>query len=313
MNGKRLYKPPRLSANMPTFKTNCTRKTGNLVKSKDSNNWLFSSVSKDDKGAREMRHLDEPTEKIVIDNQNILIKCKNGWTKLSLANVKEEETWSGWDSYFKKAKQLKNLLTGHDAKNEHFVTAVDDNTGDMIIVHGNEIISCKDEDLTMAVIQRYTPQTSTFDVTWCLHSENKVINSTFKRADYDCVINYLGDVTECVYDAGPEAYDWKKFMKTQEIQGGDENDWRGAFSPLTDEEEDDDDEEDEDFSPSGDEESEEDEEEEEEVWDEDESETDESDDDSDLPLESDSSSDEDDIEGCLYSDDEGPSLKRRRL
>lgn len=298
---------------MPTFKTNCTRKTGTLVKSKDKDNWLFSSISKDDKGAREMRHLDEPSEKIIIDSQNILIKCKNGWTKLTLANVKEEETWSGWDSYFKSAKTLTNLLNGHDDKNNHFVTSIDENSGSMIYVYGNEITESTDEKLTMAVIQRYSPQTSTFDVTWCIQSENKIIQSTFKREDYDCVIAYLGDVTDHVYDAGPETYDWKKFIKTQEKDGGDENDWRGVFSPLTDEEEDDDDvEEDEDFNPDESEESSASEEEEEDIWDDDESETDESDE-SDLPLESDSSSDEDDIEGCDESEDEGPSLKRRRL
>ena len=52
---------------MPTFKTNYTRKTGTLVQHKDSNDYLFSSVAKDKEGAREMRHLDAPKEKIILE------------------------------------------------------------------------------------------------------------------------------------------------------------------------------------------------------------------------------------------------------
>tara|TARA_E500000331_G_C17207864_1_gene692213 strand:+ start:169 stop:1053 length:885 start_codon:yes stop_codon:yes gene_type:complete len=294
---------------MPTFKTNYTRKSGTLVQHDDSSDYLFSSISKDKEGAREMRHLDAPTEKIVLDSQNILIHCKNGWTKISLSNVKEDETWTGWDNYFKKAKLLKNSLMGYDDKNQKFVSAIDEEDGNMVIAFGNEIITTKDEDLTMAVIQRYNSSSTRFDVTWCVHSENRVITSTFEKSQYEDVLNYLAEVTEHVYDAGAESYDWKNFLKVQTKQGGDENDWIGTFAPLTDEEGEEEDE-DEDFSLSDEEEGEEEEEEEEEVaWD-NESETDEDSDDE-LLLESESESDEDDIEGC--EEEYEPVIKRRRL
>ena len=290
---------------MPTFKTNHTRKTGTLIKNNDSDDYLFSSVSKDKEGAKELRHLDSPKQKIILDNQNILICCKNGWTKISLSNVKEDETWSGWDNYFKNAKLLDSILMGYDDKNAKFVSAIDDETGNMIISFGNEIISCKDEDLTMAVIQRYNSSSTRFDVTWCLHNENKLITSTFDKKQYDSVLKYLSEITEHVYDAGAESYNWKNFIKVQNKQNGDEDDWRGVFAPLTEEEEEDDD--DEDFTP--DDEEEEEEEEEEDEWDDD-TETEESSEDE-LLLESDSETDEDDIEGC--EEEYEPRPKRRRL
>lgn len=294
---------------MPTFKTNHTRKTGTLIKNDDSNDYLFSSISKDKEGAKELRHLDSPKQKIILDNQNILIYCKNGWTKISLSNVKEDETWTGWDNYFKSAKLLKTVLMGYDDKNEKFVSAMDNETGNMIIAFGKEIISCKDENLTMAVIQRYNSSSSRFDVTWCLHSENKLITSTFDKNQYDNVLKHLFEITEHVYDAGAESYNWKNFIKVQNNQGGDENDWRGVFAPLTDEEEEEEEDVDKDFSPESEEEDTEEEEEEEDVWD-DEEETDESSEDE-LLLESDSETDEDDIEGC--EEEYEPRPKRRRL
>ena len=305
MNGNRLYKCLQSVYLMPTFKTNYTRKSGNIIKNKDSDDYLFTSISKDKEGAREMHHLDAPKEKIILDNQNILVHCKNGWTKISLSSVKEDETWTGWDNYFKKAKLIKNKFMGHDDKNQKFATAFDEENGKILITFGNEIINCDENGLTMSVIQRYRSSSTRFDVTWCIHSLNKVITTTFDKNQYDEVLNYLGEVTENIYDAGAESYDWKNFLKVQNKQGGDENDWIGTFAPLTDDEEVDDEEDDEDWNCE--EESEE-EEEEEDAWD-DASETEEDTDDE-LLLESESESDEDDIEGCCESDDEDYGSKR---
>ena len=130
---------------MPTFKTNKTKRSGELVQaSNNPNDYLFASVGKDKDGHKEIRHLDEASNKIIIDNQNILVKCKNGWTKLSVANVKEDEIWNGWNNYFKKATEFKTKVIGFDDKNEQFVSAFDEEKGVLIMALGNEIISIDD-------------------------------------------------------------------------------------------------------------------------------------------------------------------------
>ena len=301
---------------MPTFKTNKTKRSGTIVQAENNpNDYIFASVGKDKNGAHELRHLDGAKSKIIIDNQNILVQCKNGWTKLSVANVKEDETWNGWGNYFKKATEFTNKLIGYDDKNEQFVTAFNEETGEFICAYGSEILSVEDEDLTMAVIQRNSPGTARFDVSWAFHSENKVITSVFNKKDLDCVMAYLGDITDNVYDAGPDPYDWNRFLKVQAKDCGDENDWRGVFAPLTDDEEADDDD---DYVEED--ESEEEvvsSEEEEEEFDCDESETDE-DEETEFELTDASSVSSDDMEGAggFDSDSDGdfePSVKRRRL
>ena len=301
---------------MPTFKTNQTKKTGTLTQADNNkNDYIFASLTKDDEGAREMHLLNGAKKKIVLDNQNILIECVNGWTKLSVANVKEDETWTGWSSFFCDAKEMKCTLSGYDDKNNKFVTAYNEEDGKLIIASGNEIYDMIDEDLTMAVIQRNTPGTSRFDVSFAIHSEHKIVNATFNKDDYDCVLSYLQDITEDIYDNGPDPYDWKKFLRVQKKDGGSVEDWRGVFAPLTEsenEEADDDD----DWQEPSDEESEvEEEEEEEEEFGLSESETDESGE-SEFELESDSEVSSDDMEGGddYPSDDDFESpLKRRRV
>jgi len=300
---------------MPTFKTNKTKRSGTIVQAKNNpNDYLFASVGKDKNGVTELHHLDGAKSKIIIDNQNILVQCKNGWTKLSVANVKEDETWDGWSNYFKNAYEFDNKLVGYDDKNAQFVTAFNDETGEFIVAHGNEIMSLEDDDLTMAVIQRNSPGTSRFDVSWAFHGENKVVTSVFAKKELDCVMAYLSDITDNIYDAGPDPYDWKRFLTVQEKDGGLESDWRGVFEPLTDEENDEA-EDDEDYVE--DEESEEEvasESEEEEEFDCDESETDESE--TEYELTDASSVSSDDMEGAVGDDSDGdfqPSVKRKRL
>ena len=301
---------------MPTFKTNQTKKTGTLTQANNNkNDYIFASLTKDDEGGRELHLLNGAKKKVVLDNQNLLIECNNGWTKLSVANVKEDETWTGWSAYFSAAKELKCTVTGYDDKNNKFVTAYNEEDGKLIIASGNEIYDMIDEDLTMAVIQRNTPGTSRFDVSFAIHSEHKIVNATFNKDDYDCVLSYLQDITEDIYDNGPDPYDWKKFLRVQKKDGGSVEDWRGVFAPLTEsenEEADDDD----DWQEPSDEESEvEEEEEEEEEFGLSESETDESGE-SEFELESDSEVSSDDMEGGedYPSDDDFESpLKRRRV
>ena len=301
---------------MPTFKTNQTKKTGTLTQADNNkNDYIFASLTKDDDGAREMHLLNGAKKKIILDNQNILIQCINGWTKLSVANVKEDETWTGWKEYFTSAKEMQCTLTGYDDKNNKFVTAYNEEDGKLIIASGQEILELIDEDLTMAVIQRNTPGTSRFDVSFAIHSEHKVVNSTFNKTDYECVLSFLQDITEDIYDNGPDPYDWKKFLSVQKKDGGSVEDWRGVFAPLTEsenEEADDDD----DWQEPSDEESVVSEEEDEEEFGLSESETDESGE-SEFELESDSEVSSDDMEGGedYPSDDEfGESpLKRRRV
>ena len=301
---------------MPTFKTNQTKKTGTLTQADNhKNDYIFASLTNDDDGAREMHLLNGAKKKIILDNQNILIQCINGWTKLSVANVKEDETWTGWKEYFTSAKEMQSTLTGYDDKNNKFVTAYNEEDGKLIIASGQEILELIDEDLTMAVIQRNTPGTSRFDVSFAIHSEHKVVNSTFNKKDYECVLSFLQDITEDIYDNGPDPYDWKKFLSVQKKDGGSVEDWRGVFAPLTEsenEEADDDD----DWQEPSDEESVVSEEEDEEEFGLSESETDESGE-SEFELESDSEVSSDDMEGGedYPSDDEfGESpLKRRRV
>lgn len=302
---------------MPTFKTNQTKKTGTLTQADNNkNDYIFASLTKDDEGAREMHLLNGAKKKIVLDNQNILIECNNGWTKLSVANVKEDETWTGWKGYFSSAKEMECKLTGFDDKNNKFVTAYNEEDGKLIIASGNEIHELIDEDLTMAVIQRNTPGTSRFDVSFAIHAEHKVLNATFNKDDYDCVLSYLQDITEDIYDNGPDPYDWKKFLSVQKKDGGSVDDWRGVFAPLTESENEDVEEDDDDWQEPSEEESADDTEEEEEEEFGSETETDESGE-SELDLESDSDVSSDDMEGGedYPSDDEDfeAPLKRRRV
>ncbi len=303
---------------MPTFKTNQTKKSGTIVQAENNpNDYIFASVSKDENGYLELRHLDQAKQKIIIDNQHILVECKNGWTGITVFNVKEDETWEGWDSYFKNAKDMTNKLIGFDDKNKKFVTAFDEDSGELIFAHGNEILSLSEEDLTMAVLQRNAPGSSSFDVCWCLHSQGKILTSVFDKKDIECVTSYLSNVSDYVYDNGADPYDWSNFLKVQKKDGGDENDWRGVFEPLTDEEEQDDSG-DEDFALGSEEEDDEEEEEdEEEEFDDDETETDVSSE-SELDLTDASSVSSDDMEGadfdeCESDGDFEPSYKRRRL
>ena len=300
---------------MPTFKTNHTKKSGTIVQAKNNeNDYIFASVSKDDKGAHELRHLDQAKKKIIIDNQNILVQCNNGWTHISVFNVKEDETWNGWETYFKSAKNLKNKLIGFDSKNKKFVTAFHEETGELIFASGNEILCMNEDDLTMAVLQRNAPGSSSFDVCWCLQKEGKILTSVFNKKDMDCVTSYLSDLTDHVYDNGPDPYNWDNFLKIQKKDGGDENDWRGVFEPLTGDEDDGDDS-DEDFvAEDDDDDSVVDESEEEDEFI-DETETDESETEYDLTDASSVSSD--DMEGAEFDDDSDgdfePRIKRRRL
>jgi len=302
---------------MPTFKTNHTKKSGTIVQAENNpNDYIFASCGKDENGFLELRHLDQAKNKIVIDNQHILVECKNGWTGITVSNVKEDETWEGWDGYFKGAKDMTNKLIGFDDKNKKFVTAFDEDSGELIFAHGNDILQLTEEDLTMVVLQRNAPGSSSFDVCWCLQKEEKILTSVFNKKDLECVTSYLSNVSDYVYDNGADPYDWSNFLRVQIKDGGDANDWRGVFEPLTDEEEEDDSG-DEDFALGSEEEDEEEEEEEEDLFDLDESETDEESG-TEYDLTDASSVSSDDMEGAGFDEYESdgefePSLKRRRL
>ena len=239
---------------MPTFKIN--KKVGNL------NNDVVNKLIFEDKNKtqRTYRNIDK---KVIINNHNLLFHHDEGWTKITVNNIQEKESWHNWKDMFTSVQEIKHTLTGWTDKNETFVLCMHDDDNRILMIHGDTVLDTSDEGLTMVVYQRNSPGTSRFDCTWCYHGKHLCLSSVHDKKDFDSVHQTVSDITMHIYDNGAEPYDWKRFLKTQKNQNGDEEDWIGVFAPLTDEEDDDDDDDD-DFDPDDEEEEEEDEEDEEE-------------------------------------------------
>ncbi len=240
---------------MPTFKIN--KKVGNL-NNESVNKLIFEDKSKTQ---RLYKNIDK---KVIINNHNLLFHHDEGWTKITVNNIQEKESWRNWSDMFTSVSEIKPTLTGWTDKNESFVLCVYDNDNRILMIHGDTVVDTLDEKLTMLVYQRNTPGTSRFDCTWCYHSKHLCLTSVHDKKDFDSVHRVVSDITDHVYDNGAEPYDWKRFLKMQKNQSGDEEDWIGVFSPLTDDEEDEEEEDDDDFDPEEQGNSEDDEEEEEE-------------------------------------------------
>ena len=284
---------------MPTFKIN--KNVGILKKDESkSNTYVFTPNN----GKNTM--LNNIDKKIFISKHKILVHGNDGWIKVSVNNIKKDETFNIW-SYFK-CEQLEKSVDGWTDKNEPFVLATYDEGARLVMVHDETIIDATDDMLTMVVYQRNSPGTSRFDCTWCFHGSNKCLTTVHDKESFDSVHDVISEITDNVFDNGPDPYDWKTFLKTQDKQEGEEEDWIGVFAPLTSEEEGE--EEDDDYEVEEGEEEEEDEEEEE--FDGSESETEyES---SEFELETSSEVSSDDMEGGEYfSEEEYTPLKRRRL
>jgi hypothetical protein len=249
---------------MPTFKIN--KKVGNL------NNESLNKVIFEDKN-KSQRLYTNIDKKVVIDNHNLLFHHDEGWTKITVNNIQEKESWCNWSDMFTSVSEIKPALTGWTDKNESFVLCTYDNDNRILMIHGDNVVDTLDEKLTMTVYQRNSPGTSRFDCTWCYHSKHLCLTSVHDKKEFDSVHQIVSDITDHVYDNGAEPYDWKRFLKMQKNQGGDEEDWIGVFAPFTDDEEEEEDDDD-DFDPEEEEEEDiEDDESEEEEFDESEEDT----------------------------------------
>ena len=283
---------------MPTFKIN---KTVGTLKKDDTkpNTYTFTS------NANKTTVLNNIDKKLHINKHSVLLHNKEGWIKISVNNIKKDENFSVWD-YFK-CTEIKKSIGGWTDKNESFVMATYDDGMRLVMVHGDTILDVADDNLTMVVYQRNSPGTSRFDVTWCFHDKNMCLTTVHDKDSHDMIHSVITDITDNVFDNGPDPYDWKTFLKTQKKQSGDENDWIGVFAPLTSDE--DGEEEDEDYELNEDDV---DDEEEEEEFDGSETETEyES---SEFELETSSEVSSDDMEGGEYfSEEEYTPVKRRRL
>lgn len=288
---------------MPTFKIN---KTVGILKKDKSNSNTYVFTPNNGKNSL-LKNIDK---KIFINKHEILLHGSDGWTKLSVNNIKKDETFNLW-TYFK-CEEMKQSVSGWTDKNEPFVLATYDDGARLVMIHGDTIIDATDEMLTMVVYQRNSPGTSRFDCTWCFHESHKCLTTVHDKESFDTVHEVVSDITDNVFDNGPDPYDWKTFLTTQKKQGGEEEDWIGVFAPLTSDDEGEEEDEDYNVDEESEEEEEDDVEEEEEEFDDDESETDE--DSSEFELETGSEVSSDDMEGGEYvSEEEYVSVKRRRL
>lgn len=249
---------------MPTFKIN--KKVG-ILNNESVNKVIFVDKNK---SQRLYTNIDK---KVVIDNHNLLFHHDEGWTKITVNNIQEKESWCNWSDMFTSVSEIKPALTGWTDKNESFVLCTYDNDNRILMIHGDNVVDTSHDKLTMAVYQRNSPGTSRFDCTWCYHSKHLCLTSVHDKKDFDSVHQIVSDITDHVYDNGAEPYDWKRFLKMQKNQGGDEEDWIGVFAPFTDDEEEEE-EDDDDFDPEEEEEEDiEDDESEEEEFDESEEDT----------------------------------------
>lgn len=218
---------------MPTFKINSS--CGTINHAKDSKKYTFTYTKKN-----EVKTYDDFSKKIEIDNQNIIVYSKrDGWIPISLNSVKEDENWCGWKSFFSECERPNQILIGNNMKNEKFCAAYYQDDGRIILCSKNNVVDIADDELTMAIVQRNSTGTTRFDVIWCVHKLHKIIESVFHKSETNTVLSFLDWITDNVFDIGPDPYDWKQFLKMQKDQEGDENDWIGVFSPLTDEDSDD--------------------------------------------------------------------------
>lgn len=169
-----------------------------------------------------------PTKKFIINSRNILIKCDT-WKHLK---VTSGEDWCGWGSWFKDAETCKDVVNGFNDKNQSFT----------LIKDGEEIVLCNGQSvytlpsITMAVVQRNIPGTSTFDLVWCVHALEKVFVSVFSKKEFEKVYNIAYNVCKHVYDVGPDPFNWNQFIRIQKDQKGTEEDWTAVFEPFTDSE-----------------------------------------------------------------------------
>jgi nucleosome binding factor SPN SPT16 subunit len=282
---------------MPTFKINKT--VGTLKQDNTTpNTYHFTSKS----GKKII--LNSIDKKIFCSLNSILLHHKDGWVKVSVNNVKKDENFKIWSHF--KCDEIKMSVGGWTDRNEPFVMATYDDGNRLIMLHGGTIIDTTDDQLTMVVYQRNSPGTSRFDCTWCFHDKHECLTTVHDKTTFDSVNSIISDITDNVFDNGRDPYDWKTFLKTQDKQKGDEDDWVGVFAPLTSDDEADEDEEEEYVV-----EEEVEEEGEEEYDDEDEETEYES---SEYGLETASEVSSDDMEGEEYvSEEEYTPVKRRRL
>ena len=302
---------------MPTYKIN--KIVGTLKHLKDDNTWILKGKNKTSILIEQIK------KKFIIDKHTMLLKCVfqetrvfeqhiektegDKWLKISVNNVKEKESWSNWSDMFQGATEIKPLIKGWTDKNEQFAMATYDNDMRLIMVHGKTIMDMSDDHLTMVVYQRNSPGTSRFDCTWCFHDKHTCLTSVHDKKSFDEIHGIVSNITDNMFDNGPDPYDWKTFLKTQDKQQGDEDDWIGVFAPLTSDEDGEEEEDDDDYEV--------DEDEEEEVEEEDEldgSETETEYESSEFELETSSEVSSDDMEGGEYfSEEEYTPVKRRRL
>lgn len=192
-----------------------------------------------------------PTKKLTLDSMNLLVEIEiDGvleWVCISVSNIPEHVDFKGFDPMFGEVEETTNKIYGHDAKNKILVAAIFEESGTFVLGSRQIVRTCTDDDLTMAIVQRNSPGTSSFDVVWCFHKSSSVVETVFNKNDIHKVLGFCGDVTDNVFDIGPDPYDWKHFLKVQKNQEGDVDDWVGVFAPLTDEDDDDGDDDDEDY------------------------------------------------------------------
>ena len=101
---------------MPTFKIQ--KRVGSIKN--NNNEYTFTDKN------NEKRKFNSIEKKIVIDKYNILIYNASVWTKITVNNIKEDESWNGWDDMFSLAKSTGSVLKGHNDKNETFLAAIFD-------------------------------------------------------------------------------------------------------------------------------------------------------------------------------------------
>ena len=231
---------------MTTYSLGKSKSNGTITAGTEKGNYIFKSKD-------QTVHLERPKSKITLDSMNVLVEIEvDGtldWVCLSVANISEQ--FEGFDPLFGGVDEATRKIYGHDTKNKRLVAAIFEDRGTFVLGSRDGVQTYADEDVTMAVIQRNSPGTSSFDVVWCFHKTSTVVESVFNKKDLHDVIKFCGDVTDNVFDNGPDPYDWKHFIKVQKNQKGEVEDWVGVFAPLTDDDDDDDD--DDDYAEGGEE------------------------------------------------------------
>lgn len=170
------------------------------------------------------------TQIIEINSTNCLIK-ETSWDLLTLTSVKTKETWNGWKSIFAKAETCSNVIKGHNDNNDAFTIA---QIGDQLLICSGKKVFVTSK-LTMAVVQRNIPGTSTFDIVWCFCKEQKIFESVFHKEQYDKVLSFVSTLTSNIFE-NADPFNWKTFLKVQKEQNGEEEDWIAVFLPFTDSE-----------------------------------------------------------------------------